>query len=173
MFTFTKTHDYLAPGLRSCGWALLVKTQEDRGQLRSARKPVMQLFSLRLSCQLSFLNLNVLPQHKHRTVLRLLTLPYISHFLTFIVTLNCITLGKKMNSLFPGQQTTHNVQLWSPRWQSMSFESPLKDRRIDMSLTTTLEHFKMNLVLPRLQTILARCINGPYRLFIEPLGHFE
>lgn len=43
-----------------------------------------------------------------------------------------------------------------------------------MSLATTLEqHFKLSLVLPRPQTILAKCINGPSKLLVELLGPFE
>ena len=65
------------------------------------------------------------------------------------MTLSCITLGKKIDSLFSGQETTHNMQLWSPRWQGMGFGSPLKARKVDTSLATTLEqHFKLSLALP-------------------------
>lgn len=83
LFTFIKTHDYLASGLRGCVWALPVETQKDRSLLRTCQKvSYVSVFPQAVTPTHKFLNLNIFPWHKHRILLRLLT-PFISHFFTF------------------------------------------------------------------------------------------
>lgn len=89
--------------------------------------------------------------------------------LLFMVTLNCITLGEKMDSFFSGQQTTYNMHLWSPRWQGMSFQSHLKERSVNRSPATTLEQlFKLSLAL---KLFWPSVVNGPSKLLFELCTH--